>query len=67
MQELKRKLKVFQKDQQKVKEKKVCEEFDKLIKKTRTVICDTSTLSSLIMKHKIIICLSEKYIIKSEE
>ena len=64
--ELKRKFETFQKEQQKVKEKTVCKEFNKLMKKTKITIHEISTLNSL-MRHKIIIHLSEKFITKDEE
>jgi len=63
---LKRKFETFQKEQQKVKEKTVCKEFNRLIKKIRITVYKISALSSLV-KHKIVICLFEKFIIKDEE
>ena len=45
----------------------MCKEFDKFIKKIKTAVCDTSALSSLIMRHKIVIYLFEKYITKNEK
>jgi len=50
-----------------VKEKMMCEKFNKLMRKTKTVIHDTSALNSSIMKYKIVIHLFEKYIIKNEK
>jgi len=50
-----------------VKEKMMYKEFNKLIKKTKTAVYSISTLNSLIMRYKIIIYLSEKYIIKNEK
>jgi len=64
--ELKREFETFQKKQQKVKERTVCKEFDKLMKKTRIIIHEISASSSLI-EHKIIIYLLEKFITKSEK
>jgi len=49
-----------------VKERMMCEEFDKLIKEIKITVHRISTLNSL-MKHKIIICLSEKFITKNEK
>jgi len=65
--ELKRELEFFQKEQWEVKEKMMCEKFNKLMRKTKTVIHDTSALNSSIMKYKIVIHLFEKYIIKNEK
>jgi len=45
----------------------IYKEFNELIKKIRTVICNILAQSLLMMKHKIVICLFEKYITKSEE
>jgi len=67
MKELKRKFKVFQKEQQKVKERIVCKEFNELIKNAKTTIYSTSASSLLMMKHKIVIYLLREYITKSEE
>ena len=44
----------------------MCKEFNKFMKKTKITVYDISALNSLI-KHKIIICLSEKYITKNEK
>ena len=63
---LKRELEAFQKEQQEVKEKTACKEFNKLMKKTRITVHETAALSSLV-KHKIVIHLFEKFIIKSEK
>jgi len=63
---LKREFETFQKEQQKVKERTVCKKFNKLMKKTQITIYKISASNSL-MKHKIIICLSERFITKSEE
>jgi len=63
---LKRELKAFQKEQQKVKEKTMCKEFDKLIKKTWITVYEIFTLNSLV-KHKITIHLFEKFITKNEK
>jgi len=63
---LKREFETFQKEQQKVKEKIVCEKFNKLMKKIQITIHEISTSSSLV-KHKIIIHLFEKFIIKNEK
>jgi len=49
-----------------VKERIVCEEFDKLIKNIKITIYNTSASSSSI-EHKIMICLFEEFITKSEE
>jgi len=49
-----------------VKEKMMCEEFDKLIKKMRIIIHEISASNSLV-RHKIIIHLFEEYITKNEE
>jgi len=65
--ELKEKVQVFQKEQWKAEEKMMCEKFDRLMKNTRTVICDTSATDHLTIEHKIVICLSVRYIIKNEE
>jgi len=43
------------------------EKFNKLIKEVKTAVYNTSALSSLIMKHKIVIYLFERYITKSEK
>jgi len=64
--ELKRKIEVFQKEQWEVKERMICKEFNELMKKTKIMICDTSALS-LLVRHKIVICLLKKYITKSEK
>jgi len=64
--ELKREFETFQKEQQKVKEKTVCEEFNRFMKKIKIIIHEISALSSL-MKHKIVIHLFEKFITKSEK
>jgi len=37
------------------------------MKNTKTVICNISTSDLLTIRHKIVICLSVKYITKSEE
>jgi len=50
-----------------VKERMMCEKFNKLIKNAKTVIYNTSALSSLMREYKIIICLFKEYIIKIEE
>jgi len=63
---LKRKFETFQKEQQKVKEKMMCKEFNKLMKKIKITVHKISALSSL-MRHKIIICLFEKFITKDEK
>jgi len=63
---LKRELEAFQKEQQEVKEKTVCEEFNRLMKKIRIIIYEISALS-LLVRHKIIIYLFERFIIKNEE
>jgi len=65
--ELKEKVQVFQKEQWKAEEKKMCEKFDRLMKNTRTAIHNTSASKSLTIKHKIIIHLSVGYITKNEE
>ena len=65
--ELKEKVQVFQKEQWEAEEKMVCKKFDRLIKNTRTAICDTSATDHLMIEHKIVICLSVKYITKNEE
>jgi len=65
--ELKEKVQIFQKEQQKAEEKMMCEEFNKLMKNTRTVIHNTSATNHLMIEHKIVICLSVRYIIKSEK
>jgi len=44
----------------------MCEEFNKLMKKTKITVHKISALSSLV-KHKIVIHLFEKFIIKNEE
>jgi len=49
-----------------VKEKTVCEKFNKLMKKIRIIIHEISASSSLV-RHKIVICLLRKFITKSEE
>jgi len=49
-----------------VKEKTVCEEFNKFMKKTRITIHKISASSS-VMRYKIVIHLFEKFIIKDEE
>jgi len=63
---LKRKLEVFQKEQWKVKERMMCKEFNKLMKKIKIIIHEVSALSSLI-EHKIVIYLFEKFITRNEE
>jgi len=63
---LKRELEIFQKEQQKVKERMMCKEFDELMKKTRITVHEISALSSLV-RHKIVIHLFERFITKSEE
>jgi len=65
--ELKGKVQVFQKEQWKAEEKMVCEKFDRLMKNTRTVICDTSATDHLTIRHKIVIHLSVGYTTKNEE
>jgi len=50
-----------------VKKRMMCKKFDKLIKKIKTAVYNTSALSSMIREHKIVIYLFEKYIIKNEE
>ncbi len=65
--ELKEKIQVFQKKQQKAEEKKMCKKFNRLMKNTKTVIYNISASKSLTIKHKIVICLFVRYIIKSEE
>ncbi len=65
--ELKEEVQVFQKKQWEAEEKMVCEKFDRLMKNTKTVIYDTSTTDHLTIKHKIVIYLSVRYIIKNEE
>jgi len=65
--ELKEKVQIFQKEQQKAEKKMVCKEFDKLIKDTRTVICSTSATDYLTIEQKIVICLSVRYITKNEK
>ncbi len=65
--ELKEKIQVFQKKQWKAEEKKMCKKFDKLMKNVRTMIHNTSASKSLTIKHKIVIHLFVKYIIKNEE
>jgi len=42
------------------------EEFNRLMKKTRIIIYEISA-SSLLVRHKIVIHLFEKFIIKSEK
>ncbi len=64
--ELKREFETFQKEQWKAKEKIMCKEFDKLMKKTKITVHEISTLSSL-MRHKIVICLFEEFITKNEK
>jgi len=64
--ELKRELEAFQKEQWEVKERMMYKEFNKFMKKTRITIHEISALSSLV-RHKIIICLLRKFIIKSEK
>jgi len=59
---LKRKFETFQKEQQKAEEKTVCKEFNKFMKKTKTTVQKSS-----LVKHKIVICLFEKFITKSEK
>jgi len=44
----------------------MCKEFNELIKKTKITVHEISTSSSLV-KHKIVICLFEKFITKSEK
>jgi len=63
---LKRKFETFQKEQWEVKEKMMYKEFNRLMKKIKIIIHETSVLDSLV-KHKIIIYLLEKFITKSEE
>jgi len=65
--ELEEEVQVFQKEQWKAEEKMVCEKFDRLMKNTRTVICDTSAADHLTIEHKIVICLFVGYTTKSEE
>jgi len=65
--ELKEKVQVFQKEQWEAEEKMVCEKFDRLMKNTRTVICNTSATDHLMIEQKIVICLLMKYTIKNEE
>jgi len=48
---LKEKVQVFQKEQWEVKEKMMCEKFNRLMKNTRTVICDTLTTDYLMIEH----------------
>jgi len=64
---LKEKVQVFQKEQWKAEEKMMCKEFDRLMKNTKIVICDTSATNHLMIKYKIVICLFVEYIIKNEE
>jgi len=45
----------------------MCEKFDRLMKNTKTVICDTSATDHLMIEHKIVIHLSVKYITKNEK
>ncbi len=65
--ELKKKVQIFQKEQWKAEEKMMCEKFNRFIKNTRTVICNTSATNHLTIEHKIVICLFVRYIIKSEK
>ena len=44
-----------------------CEEFDKLMKNTRTVICDASVSDYLTIENEIVICLFEKHITENNE
>jgi len=44
----------------------MCKEFNKFMKKIKIIIHEISASSSLV-KHKIVICLFEKFIIKNEE
>jgi len=64
--ELKRELKAFQKKQEKVKEKMVCKEFNRLMKKIKIIIYEILASNSLV-RHKIVICLFEKFIIRDEK
>jgi len=64
---LKRKIEIFQKEQWKAEEKITCKKFNKLIKNTKTVICNTSASDFLTTEYKIIIHLSVKYITKNEK
>jgi len=50
-----------------MKEKIIYKKFNEFIKETKTAVCDTSALSSLIMKHRIVICLLRKYITKNKK
>ncbi len=63
---LENEIQIYEKEQWKVKEKMMCEEFDKLIKKMRIIIHEISASNSLV-RHKIIIHLFEEYITKNEE
>jgi len=65
--ELKKKVQIFQKEQWKAEEKMMCKKFDRLMKNTRTVICDTSAMNYLTIRQKIVIHLSVRYIIKNEK
>jgi len=49
-----------------VKERMMYEEFNELMKKTKITVYEMSASSSLV-KHKIVICLFEKFIIKNEK
>jgi len=63
---LKREFETFQKEQWEVKEKMMCEKFNKLIRETQIMIHKISVLSSLV-RHKIVIHLFEKFITKNEK
>jgi len=63
---LKREFETFQKEQQKVKERTMCEEFNRFMKKTKITVHEISASSSLV-RHKIVIHLFEKFIIKNEK
>jgi len=65
--ELKRESEVFQKEWWKVKERMMCEKFNKFIKNIKIVIHNVSASNSQTVKHKIVICLFEKYITKDEK
>jgi len=47
-------------------EKMMCKKFNKLMKKTKITVYEISASNSLV-KHKIVICLFERFIIKNEE
>jgi len=64
--ELKRELKTFQKEQWKAKERMMCKKFNKFMKKTWIIIQEISASNSLV-RHKIVIHLSEKFITKNEK